>query len=141
MACLRRFYRRSPSPTRRGTRRCTSWPSSETSPRCHSPASPPGPTTCRPCTCQPPCCWPRSAGSTSAPLRHRHKAPVTCRDSENPSTLPTTTTTSVTFPGDYRLITSPPLTGSPLTRGFRSTSAPPHSLCCGRFRTMDIFRL
>lgn len=75
-----RFCTRSPSPTRRGRRRWTSWLQSGRSPCCHSPAFPPGPTTCHPCTCPLPCSSLLSAGSTSAPLRHRHRGPV--RDSK-----------------------------------------------------------
>lgn len=75
-----RFCTRSPSPTRRGRRRWTSWLQSGRSPCCPSPAFPPGPTTCHPCTSPLPCSSLLSAGSTSAPLRHKHRGPV--RDSK-----------------------------------------------------------
>lgn len=79
---LYRYSKRSPSLTRLGTKPCTSWLSSRRRPHCHSPACPPGPTTCLPCTCLPPCCWLPSVGSTWAPPQRRHKALGTCRASE-----------------------------------------------------------
>lgn len=82
---LCRYSRRSPWPTRLGTKPCTSWLSSRRSPRCCSPACPPGPTTCHRCTCPPPCCWPPSVGSTWAPPQRRLQALGTCRDSEHVS--------------------------------------------------------
>lgn len=117
---LCRLYRRSPSLTRHGTRPCTSWLSSGTSRLCRSPASPPGPTTCRPCTCLLPCCSPPSAGSISAPLQRRRRAPETCTDSET--------------------IDSESLfahTGGPNLKHL-FTLCP---LYYGRHRTMDMFRL
>lgn len=80
---LCRYSRRSPWLTRLGTKPCISWLSSRRSPRCRSPACPPGPTTCHLCTCLLPCCSPPSVGSIWAPLQRRLKAPGTCRDSEH----------------------------------------------------------
>lgn len=82
---LCRYSRRSPWPTRLGTKPCTSWLLSRRSPRCCSPACLPGPTTCHQCTCLPPCCWPPSVGSTWAPPQRRLQALGTCRDSEHVS--------------------------------------------------------